>query len=404
MHKLIIYISLLIFSVNIRGAVWDSEFQWSKSWEERYSKWIESSEFNPNIFSSKVSPFYGIKSDCSDAIFAYRAIFSFKNKLNFKYKLYGEIYSNSSNEFDHIQAPLDRLRAFIHKIGEVTGTESLARENSFSIELEDISPGDIYVSRWKRNGQYIRHAYLIKSILPTGHLVLYSSTTPVKVRKLAVRKGMPLHILSGEPWGFKRMKNHIQDDFEQSNSQYSLLAEVGDKYFFNRVVDILKKEEDTLEANLLRRIENLCIMLKDRALEVKSAIQYQNIINNRCMTSNEYHEYSTPSRDKSLINGIKRLMFGWKKINDRSDSVDVSSELAFGLNYLIRRERSDSARADHFKLCHVKLGSIKGKNRNFSLKTFYDGYQKKLISSNPNKSLASRWGLEKQRSSCSVFY
>ena len=60
-----------------QASVWKEQNQWDSSWEEKYSNWIQTS-FNEDIFTA--GKYKGIPTDCADAVYAARAIFSFENR------------------------------------------------------------------------------------------------------------------------------------------------------------------------------------------------------------------------------------------------------------------------------------------------------------------------------------
>jgi hypothetical protein len=405
--KSIILAILILVPSSVFADVWTAERNWNEKDIERFSKWIQSDSYNPNIFSES-GPYKGIKTDCADAIIAAKVIFSYENKLNFKLKTSSyntDIISQEINKFDHIDDQLEKVKSFIHYLGSSIGTEALARFNSYPISPKDIMPSDFYVSRWTSNGKFVRHAYMIKNVLPTGHLTLYSSTTPVKERELDVREGMPLHILSGSPWGFKRflpLEINFDTPSDYSDDQYDFLREAGEDFFFSRVLDELKVEEDTLDLNLKRRVKNLCSQLKVRKREVLNTQRYLRRISNRCMNYSEYEEHSTPSRDKSLLNGIKRLMYGWKKIRKSEHVSKVSSEVVIALDHILRKNDSSEARESLNKLCKIDL-TLKENEVSFNLKNFFDLMLQSRISSHPNDSYEKRWGLRGKITHCSSF-
>lgn len=406
MKKMLSILFILIpFLANAQ--VWQTERNWTQLDLDNFSKWVASPDYNPLIFT-KDGPYGGIKTDCADAIVAAKVIFSFENKLNFKIKTSSynsDFISQETTKFDHIDDQIERVRSFIHYLGSSIGTEALARFNSYPIHPKDIRPSDFYVSRWKTNGNFVRHAYMIKDLLPTGHLVLYSSTTPVKERELDVREGMPLHVLKDAPWGFKRflpLEINYETPKDMSNYQYQILENSGEDFFFSRIVDEIKIEEDTLDQNLKRRVKNLCSQLQLRKREVLSTQEYLRSTSNRCMNYSLYDEHSTPSRDNSLQNGIKRLLYGWKKIRRSEHVSDVSTELSLGLDFILRKNKTPEAELALNSLCSINL-QLKGEFVTFNLKNFFDLKREGRISFHPNDSYERRWGLSGQTTHCSAY-
>ncbi|OUR96499.1 hypothetical protein A9Q84_09120 [Halobacteriovorax marinus] len=411
--KSLAFIILFIFSSVTSASVWKANRSWTPEDIQDFSSWILSEEYHPMIFFSINSPYFGIESDCADAIIAARVIYSFQNNLPFILKTSkhnNDVITNKSDRFDNIENELERVKAFIHHIGQSIGTEGLARFNSYPVKLNQLKPGDFYITRWKINGTFIRHASMIKEILPTGHLILYSSTTPVKARELDIREGMPLHIIEAKPWGFKRFIPHEIDMTtpvtllqDYSLEQYQILEESGKDHFFPRVIDELKTREDTLDENLRRRVRNLCSALKMRKREVEFTALYLKELGNRCLNRDEFDEHSTPSRDQSLLNGIKRLLYGWKKIRRSTHITKVSQEIQLALDYLIRKQRSLEAKSALNELCHIDL-QINDNRVRFNLKHFFDLKMSSRISSHPNDEIAQRWGASGPKTSCKTYY
>lgn len=391
-----ILVSLLL-SAQIFAQVWESHRKWDDTDIQAFKGWVETS-LERDIFSNSESPYYGIKTDCADAIFAYMAIYSLENQLYFQIKLGHNVFIDSdSDRFDHLPQE-QRLKALIHYIGSNAGTYALAYYNSYPIALQDISAGDIYIVEWQKNGKTNRHAYLIKSFIPTGHFELYSSTTPVKTRKLALRKGMPLHLFSSSPWGFKRIAPYYlisKNRPDYSTEQYKMRSKWG-KNFLGNLSKFIAQIDDDYNTNLERRIENVCDMLEGRVREVDAAIQYKSKIG-RCMNSSEYYMYSTPSRDSSLLSAMTRLLVGWKKIRKIAlEQIDTDKTQA--LEYFLGKDKSSESRESLYNLCPIKI-----ENSSFTMRDFFLLKRSKKISSNPNDPLRRRWGLNAPRSKCPTY-
>jgi hypothetical protein len=385
---------IILLSAQVFGQVWNSQRKWDVSDIANFKSWVRT-ELDRDLFIEPSSPYYGIKTDCADAIFAYMAIYSLENQLYFQVKLGHNIYIDSdSNRFDHLPEN-ERLKALVHYIGANAGTYALAYYNSYPIALRDISAGDIYIVEWEKNGKTNRHAYMIKDFIATGHFELYSSTTPVKARKLALRKGMPLHLFNSGPWGFKRIAPYYlisKSRSDYSNEQYSMRAKWGSKFLGN-LSKYLAVEEDDFNTNLKRRVGNVCDMLEGRVREVESAITYKDKIS-RCMNSSEYYMYSTPSRDSSLMSAMTRLLVGWKKIRKISQE-EIDLEINMGLDYFLGKDKSSEGREALYNLCPVKI-----ENSSFTMRDFFMLKRANKISSNPNDPLRRRWGLNSPASKC----
>ncbi len=83
--KSIALVLLIMTCSLVHASVWTATRNWNEKDIEEFSKWIESDQYNPNIFKEN-GPYGGIKTDCADAIVAAKVLFSYENKLNFTLK------------------------------------------------------------------------------------------------------------------------------------------------------------------------------------------------------------------------------------------------------------------------------------------------------------------------------
>lgn len=379
-----------LFSSVTLAAVWSSEKQWDEKMEMDYSRWIKE-DLSANVFTDPASAYYGIKTDCADAVLVVRAIYSFENKLPFSfYNVDGVVLNNQTKKYDHIEQER-RIISFLNDLGDQISAESLALENTFSIHPKDIRPGDFYIVKWENNeGKTNRHAYLIKDILPTGNFILLSSTTPKTKRVLATRLGMPVQLFSSSPFGFRRFKERaskvlINDDL----TQYAWVK-LGEKEFYTRVKDLLKTEEDTYQKNFERRFSNICIALDVRKQVVEEAIRLKN--GRRCFSSSEYDEYSTPSRDHNLLMEFMRIKNAWLTISNKKIAHDLTTEEVLGLDFFIGKQRGPEGQFALSKRCIVSITKSNGEVMAMNLKVFFERLSNGIVSSNPNDPIEARYG------------
>lgn len=396
MTKFMFLFTMIFIVRSAQSAVWSGNRDWQEKDLDAYSNWVEL-QVKDNIFSDSNSEYYGIKTDCADVMYALAIIYSFENNLNFTVKLRdGQSISNNVSDFDAQEDPLQRLKSFIHYVATYTSTYTLAKYNSLPLAINEIRAGDIYITSFKTNGQETNHAYLIKGIIETGHFELYSSTTPAKIRKLNVRKGYPLHVITGAPWGFKRviplpLIDHLKNRHEiYNNEQYEILSTIGD--FMGHISKKIQTIADSFENNINFQIDNLCDMLTSRALEVKEAVAVLSN-NNKCFKGSEFDLYSTPTRDSNIKNAFNRLLNGWKKI--RQNSPEVGEQNYRNLEYILGKDKSETSRELLTKRCPIRVTDNVINLRDF----FYLQYLGK-ISSNPNDPELTRWGLSTEKSSC----
>lgn len=165
---------------------------WGEEEEKEYRLWVRQRGFNKTVFTDPNSPYAGVPTDCADVIYASRIIFAFENKILFKIRnpepdtnIFTRYISNRTNKFDNYEEGVERVKAFITYIGKMSGTNKLSKEDSYSVDIENLQPGDFYITQQKLStGTLIRHTYLIQNVYSTGVFDLIYSTLPYKVREL----------------------------------------------------------------------------------------------------------------------------------------------------------------------------------------------------------------------------
>ncbi len=395
------FLLILLMSINSFSVVWESKNSWDLEWEKKYRQWVLN-DFQANTYSK--GKYKGIITDCADAVYALRAIFAYENELPFVIAntLGGRstTLNNETSAFDEQKEGVERLIAFINNFGHIVGTLSLAHHDTFSINVEEISPGDTYVTV---NPDLTRHAYIIKGIEETGYFDLLSSTVPRGVRILLRQYGPPTPLFSEAPFGFRRFKwpEHLDNpDVEISAElgfgfkQYEMLAQYGES-FFGEVRKLIKKKSETIKTEIKRVLENIKNQFKSRVEIVNESIEYQKEIKGRCFNAAEYDSYSTPSRDKRIIAALDALGQSWIKAKDAGNTFAVGEKEQLGLDYLISVNTSEKAGKKLEKMLKVKFrkGLFK-KPKKIDIKRFYFGIKDGSVSTNPNDSLLQRWGFE----------
>lgn len=397
---------LLVTPLHLKAEIWAPTAKWDEAWEKSYQQWIKG-QSQQTIFSNPASKFYGIKTDCADMIVIMRAIFAFEHKLTFEVSdSQKNLYSHSLKQFDSIKDDLERFKAFANLISLSLGTDALARENSISVSLKDLTIGDIYLANWIDNsGKTNSHVYLITDILPTGDLTLMSSTTPRAIRTLSIRKGPPLNGYPGPPYGFRRpiFNSKIIKKNQQSEEQYSINQKSGFMAVYNEIKNKHKIEEDTYQKNILRRFENICQALETRKQIIQmSQMQMQQ---KHCFWGPDYEEFSTTSRDRFIATDIDRIIEGWKKIQTNPQH-GIESWLVEVLNYLssqnfVSMDESNwpEGKIRLYQLCPFKFDDADPKSQ-LGIDLFYQRYWDHEISDNPNDHILKRWGLSGPKTIC----
>jgi hypothetical protein len=401
---LLILVSVLLTSTIVaKAAIYQATRSFENSDEILYSNWVKDTVAQ-DIFSNPESPYFGIKTDCADAAFALRAIYAFENKLSFEFiENEGRKITEKTTRFDNISSTeIGKLKAFIEFIAYSVGSEVLASDNTYPIDLKAIRPGDLYITRWSNPlGELTRHVYIVKNILPTGDLLLYSSTQPRAVRPFLPRKGMPLKIFKDKPFGFRRFQANLGQSKEKqesfSNMQYEALK-LGPEKFFALVKEGLKSSEDTLQLNIERRIENICVALETRKDVVEIALEERNP--GKCFSKDRYDEFSTPSRDRNIINDIQRIKNGYTTVVKNEMTGELNNETRLGLDYLIGSDSSEEGLNALKNLCSIGIDLGGDRKIIMTIKSFSDRYSAGVVSANPNESLGARWGLERAKGTC----
>lgn len=395
-----IILLLSLASLDVSAEIWTSAQSWNEDMEEKYSEWIKTT-FTADVFSNPKSSYYGIKTDCADALLVARLIFSYEQKLPFSFKnVDGEIVSEKSRDFDHYTLE-KRLVAFANSLADQVSVQNLAQENSYYIHPSDIRAGDFYLVRWvNAEGKMNHHAYLIKSILPTGDFELLSSTTPKAVRTLSMRLGMPVQFFTDFPYGFKRFKERQSSVAFLDDKTQLQWQKLGENEFFGRVKELLRIEEDNYQKNFNRRFLNLCRALELRYEVVLAASKRVAEKNGRCLNSSEYEEFSTPSRDHNIKREFERIINGYKTLIYKKITHNLNSEDSLGLDYLTGKDNSEEGRLALDKRCRVNFSSETGESFSMGLRSFYQRLKAGHVSSDPNQSIKVRYGLSESIKRC----
>ena len=389
----IVMLGLINFSSKpCQSAVWTDVNTWDAAWEVKYSQWVES-KFNSDFF---VYGDYGeIRTDCSDAVYYSRLIFTYENKLPYAIRDPSggsRLITNRIGKFDRLAEP-NRIMAFINYIGKITGTRTLIRDTySVDISREWIKPGIVWFQRNIFEGkQLYKHTETVISISETGAVQLIGSTEPPMARSMLTSSSLTYLPDPTLETGFRKWilpQNFHLPVYEQpgySRSQYDKgHNEVeGKRDIYNwlkEVSSILRTRKETKAEVLLRFANDLNAMVDKRAGMVNEAMSLRNEVQ-RCLTASEYNNYSTPSRDKRIYDTLLIMMqFFVEESANKKDPFE-KLEVAFSHSPSIYL-------SPQFMITFMDYMKIV--------------YQKKN-SSNPNDSLEARWGQDRSRTNCPVY-
>jgi hypothetical protein len=420
MHKIIFFIlSISFFFKPLQAKLWTAENEWDLEWESRFAQWMQSPQVHNKLFTSKNSPYYGIKADCADASYALRAIFSMENSLPFRVinpsggRNAFNYLSNELTKFDRYTNPAKRLVAFINYLGSQVGTEHLSYHDTTPVKLSEIKPGMLFTYKILRStGKTIRHSYNIKDVTQTGNFdVIYATQAIAKSgADMMYRKE---YMFSNPPhsvWGFKRFKwphlhgiemNRYPEEFGYSHEQFGLVSEMGDRPFFRLVKRTLQEVEETPQDLLARSLNLVCTQAQDRVMYVNQALEFMERNGRRCMNYSDYDAYSTPARDKALSEAFYNLFANRNDVEKMGKAGEVDSELWELINDIEDGSRFNFNSSSLLKSCAVTYRP----GKTIHLAELYRRMQKGLLSSHPNDRVENRWGeTSRNGTRCRVWY
>lgn len=290
------------------GSAWRSTQSWNEDWEARYSRWIVE-EFNEDFFIK--GRWAGISTDCADAVYAARIIFSYDNKLPFALSGSKEReaeWANSSKDFAAIKDPDSRVRAFIRRLNSRTWTGSLEKHTApIAITRDTVRPGTL----WLKPG----HVEVIKTVRENGVLELQGSWLPAAVRQMITITSLghaPLNMKTG----FRRWlwPGESAPEPKPQAADYRLIgdpteakSESGIRTFEESVQLALAQSglKESKGSRVQRLAHDFCRMAHARAEVVRLGREFmerraQGKTAQACMIPRDYHLYSTPSRDSNL--------------------------------------------------------------------------------------------------------
>lgn len=192
------------FAATSEAAVWTTRAQWSEQKEKEFAKFIN--ELPLDFFSRPGTPYSGIATDCADAAYVLRTIFAYENGLPVDFENWEKKdLSNTTSNYDHLEAGLPRLKKFMSDLRWSTDTSTLLRETyPIAINRDSVRPGSMFLHMPKKGeGPKVyasAHVFYIQNVSASGLVTYISSTVPVAVRNLNARNGYvftPFNVNSG---------------------------------------------------------------------------------------------------------------------------------------------------------------------------------------------------------------
>lgn len=377
-----LFLVFSFYSLQSYSSVWQEQNQWNEDYEKQFSQWIE--QIPPNIF---VEGQWGpIPTDCADAAYYLRAIFSYENQLPFVMHRFDseKLLTNQMNNFDHIKDPIKRVKRFLTEAVYIYGNVDTLAEDSYPVAIErsTIIPGTLWL-------RFPAHVEYVRKVSSSGVIDLIGSTKPLEVRQLIIKSDLFAKPIDPQKHGFRKFKWPQQMTMlEQSLPGYSYEQfEIGgrgqgdddDLDNFNRLSILWKRqiekrlasEKEDPEDLSKRVMGNLCQQIRIRE-KIVSDTQIKKIEKNACFNLLEYDDLSTPTRDEIIFTSVQELLKARKVL-------------------ALTNQRKVNAISDLLSTCediHVDV------QRTLSVADFILNILNREVSSNPNHSIEARWGMK----------
>lgn len=400
---------LTLFNFQATAQVWKNQNEWSTLWEERYSAWVQKSWHRHKFATTHLedgspNPYYGLKMDCADTVYAMRIIFSYENKLPFvvvdptspRRRL-----SNEMGRWNHQRDEIKRLHHFIHYMFNMLSTRSLPTDTyPVALNLESIRPGQLILTTPKNH-----HSWTIKDVLPMGvpWLVFNSRIGAGSSLVLQERKSWPnpYWFFEGNPGptghagirAFKWPEHLGLPTWEvpgYSEEQYQIPIEK----WLATAQKRLAVSIETADQELDRLLQTVCEGISSRVTVVNEAL-YHFTKNPHCMTYEQYDNYSTPNRDRRVYDDLRALRQGFAKhiAGNTPFSEDLKQKLFKVFpqplkHALIEHADMPPATVDALSLCPVTYDL----GKTIDLAEFKRRLFSGMISNDPHEGIAYRWG------------
>lgn len=451
MKKSILTLALVILGSLLSdvaySAVWVEENAWSSSWEAKYAEWLKLNA-GPKMFAlekranNEPNPYYGIRVDCADLVYSLRIIFSFENKLPFTMtNPVGRgisVISNQITRFDAAEEGVPRLRKFLTWIYDLVSTHGLPRD-TYSVGFDQIGPGTIILTTRKNH-----HSWTIKEISKAGNPSLIFNSTNARTSGLTVQerqswpnpawifepeidkndatKNISVYFPGSYP-GFRhwRPAEYLNQDEKTIPGYSDEQFKVGINKWKAMAMSSLAKVQESIDQVVMRLLNDACADLKQRVEAVESAERYKVALaadfaagkseneskfikdfmsdsdrpsDKRCLTAKTFDEFSTPSRDKRLIDAIvlARAYFSYGVRNFGTKAFSAANLETYNAIFPFNQEsasaeaKKDEGAASSFcKMSVPVVGTL-------SLAQFKRRIFLNRFSSNPNDSYSVRFG------------
>lgn len=357
------------------------EHSWDEHWEKEYSKWIK------NVFNAHFFKNYNLKTDCADAAYAARWIFSRIHKLPAGAQLAGSgqlitqatvkpSWKNLSTHENWWQD--DLFLTALEYVMNNTYTHSLNNDSyPIKVDYRSFQPGTIYLTLTSHSG----HTRQVYRFTENQSIVLLWSNLPRIIRVLDESYFRPSSQPDYLQGGLLQHRWVYQDSDHQwkmkakasmphySTEQYERSFMNGYSYFYEAVKSrVFDRDPGEELSDLKEAIELLNHHLTIRTQLVKEGFVFCQ--SNNCEEgSANYDNWSTPSRDAII-----------EDLFDQAASLISRSQNEETLNYW-----SEIKNTTQYQVLEEGL---------ISLNLISQIWERKHYQSDPNQPIAKRWGLQ----------
>lgn len=393
------FIILSLACQSAYSIIWSGQNDWNIEWENKYSSWISDVTHDPNFFLKR-----NIKTDCADAAYSFRWIFSRINNLKAAVKINTHtFFTNESNRFDQLPTNEDweQDERFLKALDFVSSNFTKAEftyQDTYPVEINNNSlvPGTMFIQVIKRQHvQLISRSSTENDHLPIGFV---QSTTPRKLQSLITvdywdgsqptdhREGFMKFrwpIKKNGKWAYVPSEKmpyyslHQYDPTLLNNWEFPFVQKDGQTIstlptFTTYLFFTLNPSLNPISA-IHRGFEEIYRKFKKRIEYVDNGYEFCRARSNGCpVGSPEYEDWSTPSRDKQLSELIGQVALDIGNIRGIVENPQTEWN-NFMYNTTIFKWNDIDVKAIHL----------------------YIIWRYELYSSDPNATPEERWGLNK---------
>lgn len=349
MKALIALIFFIGYGLSVHASVWTVTHSWTTADEDRFSSFIQN-EWTVDVFTNPQSKFYGIKTDCADAVYAARVAFAAREGLPVQFSdvtRFGSYITQEMSRWDG-QSADQRVRSFINYISDLVSTVTLENDTyEVTVTKEFFKPGVLFLSPIlsahdrQVTGFHGGHAEYIKSIDDIGFLEMISSTSPKAVRELSLNKNpyqAPLVYNSGfrkwkEPQQFgmptEQLPGYGTDQYKLADwAPLKLISRRQIYQWHEAIRRILRTRVPSFDERVDIVVDSICSLLTTRAVLVQAGWAEVSKNGGRCLSADLADEYSTDTRDQRIRGAYFQLgdLYDWKKHDDGDPTIQGSVE------------------------------------------------------------------------------